>query len=184
VGRTFLSAKASVERTPPSAKQCHPERREMSHSDISRSRRIPTEAGPALLRLSHQRSGCPSLRVFEGWAFVLPAPGDFSHSHRRPLASGAAETVGHFPVSKAHDVGIRGAHLSKPRKVGQPISYWFRQFQAWASPPKRGCSSVSKKQIEIGDTIHLRIEKRNAYIQTAKGKEQRLDELSESVKSD
>lgn len=49
---------------------------------------------------------------------------------------------------------------------------------------KRGCSSVSKKQIEIGDTIHLRIEKRNAYIQTAKGKEQRLDVLSESVNTE
>jgi hypothetical protein len=49
---------------------------------------------------------------------------------------------------------------------------------------KRGCSGVGKKQIEIGDTIQLRIEKRNAYIQTAKGKEQRLEVLSESVKSD
>ena len=49
---------------------------------------------------------------------------------------------------------------------------------------KRGCSGVGKKQIEIGDMIHLRIEKRNAYMQTAKGKEQRLDVLSESVKSD
>ena len=49
---------------------------------------------------------------------------------------------------------------------------------------KRGCSGVGKKQIEIGDTIHLRIEKRSAYIQTAKGKEQRLDVLSESAEKE
>jgi len=44
---------------------------------------------------------------------------------------------------------------------------------------KRGCGG--KKQIEIGDTVHLRVEKRYAYLQVDKGKEQRLDVLSEGA---
>lgn len=47
---------------------------------------------------------------------------------------------------------------------------------------KRECGG--KKQIEIGDTLRMRVEKRYAYVQTDKQKEQRLTVLSEGVNED
>jgi hypothetical protein len=47
---------------------------------------------------------------------------------------------------------------------------------------KRDCGG--KEQIEIGDTLHLRVEKRFAYLQRDKGKEQKLEVLSETAKQE
>jgi hypothetical protein len=40
------------------------------------------------------------------------------------------------------------------------------------------------KKIEVGDTIHFRVEKRDAHVRTTNGKEQKLAVLSEGVSDD
>jgi Cu/Zn superoxide dismutase len=54
--------------------------------------------------------------------------------------------------------------------------YWMDGFHIH-SPSECGGS----KKIELGDTIHFRVQKRNAYVPTAKGKEQKLAVLSEGI---
>jgi Cu/Zn superoxide dismutase len=54
--------------------------------------------------------------------------------------------------------------------------YWMNGFHIH-SPSECGGS----KKIELGDTIHFRVQKRHAYVQTAEGKEQKLAVLSEGI---
>ena len=54
--------------------------------------------------------------------------------------------------------------------------HWMNRFHGH-SPSECG----GKRKIEIGDVIHFRIAEDHAYIQTDKGKEERLNVLSEAM---
>lgn len=57
--------------------------------------------------------------------------------------------------------------------------YWMNGFHVH-SPSECG----GKKKIEIGNTVHFRVEKDRAYMQTDMGKEQKLKILSQSMKDE
>ena len=57
--------------------------------------------------------------------------------------------------------------------------YWMDGFHIHA-PSECGRS----KKIEVGDTIHFRVEKRHAHVRTTDGKEQKLAVLSEGISDD
>jgi hypothetical protein len=97
---------------------------------------------PSFPAASHDEAVAPAFAIFEGWAFLLPGSRDFADSHLRsprlidqnrsgfiikPIADNLA-------VTNAHDVGVRGGHLSKTTKGGATVADNFTKIKAWSTP--------------------------------------------------